>query len=303
MDCLRRQVVRPRAGCRLRAAVPARARHAASAHGGDPDRAAAGPAPGDAPGRSPATDPTGPRCRGAGPEKKGGNGCLKAVLIVGAIVAVLGIATFVAVAFLVNKGVDTVNDKLDAEKKVEQRTGIKSNSLNTEHPPQDDLSGDWKCTTTAGGFPQVTGTVKNNSSHTSSYAVSVEFKQNGTVFDTGSGLVVSVDPGQSAPFSATRQRPAERGSSPARSTRSTAPTSLSTPGTDPDPVAAAGPADRAGAEGPPPGMWPGSRSGWGQTCCRRPSKPLAFGSGVNRPPGGGHERPFEDHCGPSMRRS
>jgi len=137
------------------------------------------------------------------PEKKGSSGCLKAALIVFAVLAVLGIATFIALAFLVNKGVDTVNDKLDAQKKVEQRTGISSSSFNSEHPPQDDLDGGWKCSTTAGGFPQVTGSVKNNSSHTSSYAISVEFKQNGTQFDTGSGIVVSVDPGQSADFSAT----------------------------------------------------------------------------------------------------
>ncbi|MGZ4693834.1 MAG: hypothetical protein ACXWA3_09425 [Acidimicrobiales bacterium] len=137
----------------------------------------------------------------AAPEKKG-NGCLKAALIVGGILVVLGIGTFIALAFLVNKGVDTVNDKLKAQQKVEDRTGIKSNSFNTEHPPQDDLV-DWKCSTTAGGFPQVTGSVKNNSSHTSSYAISVEFKQNGTEFDTGSGLVVSVDPNQSSDFSAT----------------------------------------------------------------------------------------------------
>jgi hypothetical protein len=135
------------------------------------------------------------------PEKKS-NGCLKAAIIVSAIIVVLGIGTFVALAFLVNKGVDTVNDKLKAQQKVEQRTGIKTSSFNTEHPPQDDL-GDWKCSTTPSGFPQVTGSVKNNSSHTSSYAIVVEFKQNGTQFSTGSGLVVSVDPGQTTDFSAT----------------------------------------------------------------------------------------------------
>ena len=137
------------------------------------------------------------------PPAKKGNGCLKAALIVGAIIVVLGIGTFIALAFLVNKGVDTVNSKLDAQKKVEQRTGISSSSFNTEHPPQDDLAGDWKCSTNSGGFPQVTGSVKNNSSHASTYTITVEFRQDGTQFTTGSGIIVSVDPGQSADFSAT----------------------------------------------------------------------------------------------------
>jgi len=136
------------------------------------------------------------------PEKKG-NGCLKAALIVGGILVVLGIGTFIALAFVVNKGVDTVNSKLDAQKKVENRTGIHSSSFNTEHPPQDDLAGDWKCTSTAGGDPQVTGTVKNNSSNPSSYSITVSFKQNGTQFDTGTGLVIQVEPGQTQSFQAT----------------------------------------------------------------------------------------------------
>lgn len=136
------------------------------------------------------------------PVKKG-NGCLKAVLIVGAIIAVLGIAAVAILVFAVNRGVDTVNDKLDAQQQVENRTGIKSNSFNTEHPPQDDLASDWKCTSTPNGFPQVTGSVKNNSSNTSSYAITVDFKENGTEFDSASGLIVSVDPGQTADFAAT----------------------------------------------------------------------------------------------------
>ncbi len=143
-----------------------------------------------------------PVAAGPPPEKKG-NGCLKAALIVGAIIVVLGIGTFIALAFLLNKGVDTVNDKVNAQKKVEQRTGISSSSFNTEHPPQDDLAGDWKCSTSAGGFPQVTGTVKNNSSKSSTYTITVEFKQNGTQFSTATGLIVSVDPGQTADFIAT----------------------------------------------------------------------------------------------------
>ena len=142
------------------------------------------------------------------PDKKG-NGCLKAVLIVGAIIAVLGIALVVLLVFVVKKGVDTVNDKLKAQQKVENRTGIQSNSFNTEHPPQDDLV-DWTCTSTPNGFPQVTGTVKNNSSQTSTYTITVEFKQNGSEFTSGTGLVVSVDPGQDRRLHRDRQRGADR---------------------------------------------------------------------------------------------
>lgn len=139
------------------------------------------------------------------PEKKKTNGCLMAALIVGAIIAVLGIGLFVVLAFVVNKGVDTIKSDADAQQKVENRTGISSNPLgfNSEHPPQDDLAGDWKCSTSAGGFPQVTGTVKNNSSKSSSYTITVEFKQDGTQFTTGTGIIVSVEPGQTADFSAT----------------------------------------------------------------------------------------------------
>ena len=111
----------------------------------------------------------------------------------------LGIGTIAALAFLVNKGVS----KLDAAQKAEKRTGISSASFNTEHPPQDDLASDWTCTTTAGGFPEVTGTVENNSSKASTYTIVVEFKQNGTQFTTGSGIIVSVDPGATAEFTAT----------------------------------------------------------------------------------------------------
>jgi hypothetical protein len=136
------------------------------------------------------------------PPQKKGNGCLKAALIVGGILVVLGIAAFVLLAFVVDRGVNTVNDKLDAQQKVEDRTGIHSSSFNTEHPPQDDL-GDWKCSTTASGYPQVTGTMKNNSSKSSTYNIGVEFKQNGTQFDTGAGVIVSVAPGQSVDFTAT----------------------------------------------------------------------------------------------------
>ena len=121
----------------------------------------------------------------------------------------LVIAAFVLLAFVVDKGVDTLSDKLEAQEEVESRTGIRSNSFNTEHPPQDDLV-DWTCTSTPNGFPLVTGTVKNNSSQTSTYTIIVEFKQNGAEFTSGTGLVVSVDPDRTAELHRDRQRRARR---------------------------------------------------------------------------------------------
>src|SRR4051794_35365991 len=72
------------------------------------------------------------------PATKGGSGCLKAFLIVAAVMAVLAMGLFVLLAFVVSKGVDKVNDSAKAEQKVEDRTGIKSNPFlfNADHPPQ-----------------------------------------------------------------------------------------------------------------------------------------------------------------------
>jgi hypothetical protein len=139
------------------------------------------------------------------PAKKSGNGCLKAFLIVFVIVVVLGIGLFVVLGFVVKKGVDSVNSDINAEKKVEQRTGISSNPLffNSKHPPQDDISTDsMKCTTDSSGNMQASGTVTNHSSNTSTYTVTISFRQNGSEVGTGTDVLPSVDAGATATWTA-----------------------------------------------------------------------------------------------------
>jgi hypothetical protein len=145
------------------------------------------------------------------PVKKSGNGCLKAFLIVFAIMVVLGIGLFVLLAFVVKKGVDTVNNDVAAQAKVEKRTGISSLALgfNSKHPPQDDISTDFSCTTDSSGNMQASGQLTNHSSDTSTYTISVSFRQNGSEVGTGSDLLPSVDAGQNATWTATSFTPAE----------------------------------------------------------------------------------------------
>jgi len=145
------------------------------------------------------------------PAKKGGNGCLKAFLIVFAILVVLGIGVFVLLGFVVKKGVDSVNDDIKAEQKVEARTGIKSNSFgfNANHPPQDDVFPDaMKCTTDSDGNMQATGTLTNHSSETSFYIITVVFKQNGAQVSDGVDTVSNVDAGGDATWTVNTATPA-----------------------------------------------------------------------------------------------
>ena len=153
-----------------------------------PAAPAAPPAP--PPGAPPATAYVGPP-----PAKKGGNGCLKAFLIVFAIAVVLGIGVVVAAGFLVKKSVDTVTRDVKAEQKVEDRTGISSLALgfNAKHPPQDDVSpGSMQCTTDSSGNMQASGTITNHSSNASTYTISVSFRQNGAEVGNGSDVVPRV---------------------------------------------------------------------------------------------------------------
>ena len=141
---------------------------------------------------------------------KSGNGCLKAFLIVSAIVAVLAIAVFVLVAFVFKKGVDTLNDKVAAQDKIEQQTGIKSSSFNTEHPPQRDISvDDMDCTVDSSGDMMASGTVKNHSSKTSVYTVTISFRRNGVEVASASDVLPTVDAGQTASWTANSATPAQ----------------------------------------------------------------------------------------------
>ena len=139
------------------------------------------------------------------PKKKGGSGCLKAVLIVAVILVLLGAGTFAVLAVFVHKAVNTVNDSVNAEQKVENQTGIKSNPLgfNSEHPPQKDISvDDMTCTTDRLGNMQASGTVTNHSSKTSLYSITISFRRNGAEVATGADFLPSVNAGQTASWTA-----------------------------------------------------------------------------------------------------
>jgi hypothetical protein len=140
---------------------------------------------------------------------KSGNGCLKAFLIVFGILVVIGIAFFVLVGFVFKKGVDTINDKVKAQNKIEQETGIKSSSLNTTNPPQRDISADdMKCTTDSLGNMVAAGTVTNHSSKASVYTVTISFRRNSVEVGTGIDVLPSVSAGEKASWTANSSTPA-----------------------------------------------------------------------------------------------
>lgn len=151
-----------------------------------------------------AAPPPAPGYAAPPPAKKGGNGCLKAFLIVFAIMAVLGIGLFVFLGFVLDKAVDSVKSDIAAQEKVEKRTGISSSPLgfNAEHPPQDDVSTDFSCTTDSSGNMQASGQITNHSSKASSYTITVSFRKNGAEVGTGGDLLSSVDAGASATWTA-----------------------------------------------------------------------------------------------------
>jgi hypothetical protein len=135
---------------------------------------------------------------------KKSNGCLKAFIIVACIVAFLGIGTVILFGFVLNKAANTISDKVNAQQKIENETGIKSSSFNTTNPPQKDISAkDMTCTTDASGNMTASGQLTNHSSKSSSYLVEISFRQNGSEIGTASDLVLGVDAGKTGSWSAT----------------------------------------------------------------------------------------------------
>ncbi|MDQ3147649.1 MAG: FxLYD domain-containing protein, partial [Actinomycetota bacterium] len=141
--------------------------------------------------------PAGPWGPGAPPPAKSGAGCLKIGLIVGGIFGVLAIVAVVAIVVLANR----VGDEID---EVDRRTvdGVETNSDNTENPPPDDVE-DLSCYTDDAGDVAAEGTLKNNSSETSTYNITVAFESGGTRIDTGTTFVAEVRAGQTATFQIT----------------------------------------------------------------------------------------------------
>ena len=108
-------------------------------------------------------------------------------------------------AFFVDKAVNTVNDDIAKQEKVEKQTGIRSNPLgfNEKNPPQKDISADdMTCTTDSSGNMKASGTVTNHSSKTSLYSITISFRQNGNEIATGGDFLPSVDAGQTADWTA-----------------------------------------------------------------------------------------------------
>ena len=139
------------------------------------------------------------------PAKKGGNGCLKAFIIVAIVFVLLGAGTVAVFAFFVDKAVNTVSDDIAHQEKVEKQTGIRSNPLgfNEKNPPQKDISADdMTCTTDSSGNMKASGTVTNHSSKTSLYSITISFRQNGNEIGTGADFLPSVDAGQTADWAA-----------------------------------------------------------------------------------------------------
>jgi hypothetical protein len=176
-----------------------------------PPPAAPPPAAPLAPPPAPGYAPPPPGVAGPPPAKKGGNGCLKAFLIVFALMAVVAIGVFVLIGFGLNKAVDSVNRDIKAQEKVEQRTGIKSNPLgfNAKNPPQDDVVGGCEATTDSSGNMHGEGRVTNHSSKTSSYSITVSFLQNGSEVGSGGDVLPSVAAGADATWTASSFTPAD----------------------------------------------------------------------------------------------
>jgi hypothetical protein len=142
------------------------------------------------------------------------NGCLKAFLIVFAILFVLGVGAVILFVFVLGMAVDKAGNALDklstgaqAETHYEDQTGIASNPIGFDqaHPPQLDI---WKrtvsCSTDAtAGTATASGTVQNHSTHPSSYLITVSFSRDGTEVGSGVEGVVHVATGATAPWQAT----------------------------------------------------------------------------------------------------
>ena len=90
--------------------------------------------------------------------------------------------------------------------KVENQTGISTNPLgfDSSHPPQYDV---WKrpikCSfDSSTDTATATGTVQNHSSHPSSYLLGIAFKRGSTQVGDGVDIILHVDPGHVASWSA-----------------------------------------------------------------------------------------------------
>jgi hypothetical protein len=141
------------------------------------------------------------------------NGCLKAFLIVFAILFVLGAGAVILFVFVLGQAVDKAGNAIDklstgaqAETHYEDQTGIASNPLGFDqtHPPQLDI---WKrpltCTTdSTAGSATASGTVQNHSSHPSSYLITVSFRRNGTEVGSAVDGVVHVATGATSSWHA-----------------------------------------------------------------------------------------------------
>jgi hypothetical protein len=137
------------------------------------------------------------------PTKSGGNGCLKAFIVVALIFTALGIGLFALLVFAIDRGTSKLDDVakgIDSQSQVAQETGIVTNPLgfDKKHPPQLDVyKRPLSCSTDSStGEAVAAGSVKNNSSHASSYLIAVEFRRDDTSVGVGVTDVYRVQPGE-----------------------------------------------------------------------------------------------------------
>ena len=165
----------------------------------------------------------------------------------------------------------------------------------------------------SGGFPQVTGTVKNNSSKTSTYTIVVEFKQNGTQFEhrdrdhrlgrTGPDRRLQRHrrgrAGREVHLQDRLDRPVRHLGGHGQLIRAR----ISTPNHQAEHQAArSGRAIRLQDQGPHRCGRAAGPAGDGPAAGGH-RRPLAIGSGCQPTfPGGGHERPFDEHHGTRLMR-
>jgi hypothetical protein len=129
------------------------------------------------------------------PAQSRGRGCGRAALIGLAVVGGLVVLLVIVSVIAVGTADDDNGDQAD--------TGVRTESRNTENPPQDDVVID-SCEASQGlNFATAKGTITNHSSETSNYVIEVNITDEaGTVLGNTGSVVNNVPAGGTALFEA-----------------------------------------------------------------------------------------------------
>ena len=172
-----------------------------------PGAMAGGPPP---PGAAPAPPPS----------SSSSSGCLKALLIVGGILVVLGLGAVALLVFAIDRGVDYAEEWVEDFEKVQEvteETGIGTSSSNATNPPQYDIDMDGCEVVDSDSFEDqvrlvATGTIENHSSKASDYWVLIHFLSDGFEVSTDFVAFDEVEPDQVVPWTAESSSVADDGS-------------------------------------------------------------------------------------------